>query len=103
MPLLKDTAVDVERLLTVRSALPLLPECAVVAVKVAVIVCVLAEFGVIVTVQVDLSVLDAASVQVPLTVSPTTLEVTETVVPTPGFDFVPLGSVSVIVTVAVVV
>src|SRR5689334_18333952 len=65
--------------------------------------CVPAEFGVIVTVHVDLSVLDAASAQEPLTVPPTTLEPTVTIVPTPVLDFVPFASSSVTVTVAVVV
>ena len=43
------TVVVVAGLLTVRSAEPLLPEWTAVAEKVAVIVCGLAEFGVIVT------------------------------------------------------
>src|SRR5437870_863065 len=58
-----------------------------------------ADTGVTVTEHVALSVLDAASVHVPVIVSPAS-DVTATTVPTPGFDFVPLAPVSVTVTVA---
>ena len=88
--------------MTKRAAVPLLPKWTAVAEKVAVIVCVLAEFGVIVTEHVDLSVLSAANVHGLPIVSPGTLEVTDTVLPTPGLDFVPFASSSVTVTVAVV-
>jgi len=74
-----------------------------VAVNVALILCTLACVGVIVTWQDDLSVVagTAASVQVPVIVSLES-EITLTVSPTPGFDFVPVASVSVTVIVAVV-
>ena len=49
-----------------------------------------------------MSVLSAASVHGLPIVSPGTLEVTDTVLPTPGLDFVPFASSSVTVTVAVV-
>ena len=72
--------------------------------KVAVMVCVLASAGVMVTWQLDLSVVagTAAKVQGLVITSVPTLELTVTVVPTPGLDLVPLASVSVTVTVAVV-
>src|SRR5712692_57991 len=98
---LNDTTVVVARLLTVRPALPPLPEWTIVAAKVAENVWTLACVGVTVTEQVALSVLLAASVHVPVIVSPES-ELRATMVPTPGLDLVPLESVSVTVTVAVV-
>src|SRR5215470_11304064 len=98
----KAITVEVERLLTVRSELPLLPEWTEVALNVPVIVCRPAgDAAVIVTVHVDTpDVSVEARLQVPAMPSARTDEPMPTV--PVGKDFVPFTSSSVTVAVTVV-
>jgi hypothetical protein len=98
---LRLTAVIVARVCTTSAAAPLLPLCTLVAVNVAVSLCVPVPrlFGVTVTWQVDTpGVAVEDSPQLPVIVSPES----ELIATVPlGYSFVPAASVSVTVTVAV--